>query len=70
MVRRTDVKDVINAGDHVVVPFGFRELEGLVIRVSETGLGRYVTVQLEIEGTDEPLVTTYRATDLTVVPAA
>lgn len=46
-------------GDRVRVPFGFHVLEGVVQRVSVSGIGVRVTVEVEIDGADEPIVSTY-----------
>ncbi|GLZ42402.1 hypothetical protein [Actinokineospora sp. NBRC 105648] len=51
--------DDIEVGRRVVVPFGLHDIEGLVVRVSKTGPKVWVTVDLDIEGADEHLVTTY-----------
>jgi hypothetical protein len=60
----------LTAGDRVIVPFGLHDLEATVLRVSETGLGMRVTVEIHIEGTDEPFITTYRADQVSTVAAA
>jgi len=60
----------IKAGDRVTVPFGLQELEATVLRVYDTGVGPRVTVEIAIEGTEEPFVTTYPGDAVSVVSAA
>ena len=70
MKGRWLVADTIQVGSRVSVPFGLHDVEGVVVRVSETGLGVRVTVDLAIEGADEHLVTTYPREAITAVAAA
>ncbi len=59
-------------GSRVVVPFGFREVEGTVVRVSEVGTHLWVTVAIdspELE-LDEPFVTTFEGKELRAASAA
>lgn len=60
----------IKPGDRVRVPFGLRELEATAIRVYDGGGGTRVTVELTIEGTDEPITLTYRAEEVVAATAA
>lgn len=60
----------IKPGDRVIIPFGLHELEATAIRVSDSGLGTRVTVELTIEGTDEPLTLTYPADEIVPVDTA
>lgn len=64
------MRSTFKAGDRVTVPFGWHEVIGTVLRVSETGLGVRVTVELAIEGTDEPFVTTYPGDQVALTTAA
>ncbi|WP_253832327.1 hypothetical protein [Actinokineospora globicatena] len=64
------VVDNIEVGSRVTVPFGLHDVEGVVVRIRETGLGVRVTVELVIEGADEHLVTTYPREAITAVSAA
>jgi hypothetical protein len=57
-------------GDRVRVPFGFRTLEGNVLRVSDFGIGPTVTVAVEVEGAEEPIVTAYPLTSVEIASAA
>jgi hypothetical protein len=62
MVRGTrTVKTLPRIGDRVVVPFGRGGLEGEVIRTSTTLTPPSVTVEVWLEGADEPTIVTYPA---------
>jgi len=63
------MRDLPSPGDRVRVPFGFRTLEGEVLRASDFGIGPFVTVAVEVEGADEPIVTTYSVEDVEVASA-
>ncbi|EWC59677.1 hypothetical protein UO65_5044 [Actinokineospora spheciospongiae] len=54
----------IRVGDRIVAPFGLREVEGVVLRVSSPGLRPMVTVSLEMPDIDEPYVTSFPREDL------
>jgi hypothetical protein len=45
--------------DRVVLPWGSGTVEGSVVRVSKTSDQAYVTIDVLLEGTDEPLRVTY-----------
>ena len=57
-------------GDRVLVPWGFHILEARVIRVSDFGIGPQITVEIDMDGVDEPMFNTYAADRVEVVPAA
>lgn len=63
------MKKMPKPGDRVRVPFGANEAEGEVVRTS-TFLGPRVTVDVEIEGADEPLRNIYELEYVEPVPAA
>lgn len=46
-------------GDRVQVPFGLHVLDGVVRRVAETGLGVRITVDVQVDGADAPITSTY-----------
>lgn len=48
-------------GDRVIVPFGLEEKEGEVFRVSRTLTPPRVTVEIWLEGGDEPTLVTQPA---------
>jgi len=48
-------------GDRVIIPFGGREKEGEVVRVSRTLTPPRITVEIWLEGGDEPMLVTYPA---------
>ncbi|WP_424183691.1 hypothetical protein ACOBQX_17085 [Actinokineospora sp. G85] len=57
-------------GDRVLVPFGFTELEGEVLRTSIGHRGVTVTVAVEVEGADHPIVNNYLVSEVTATSAA
>ena len=49
----------VDVGDHVRVPWGLDEVEGDVMAVYGSGLGRRITVAVRIEGADDTFTVTY-----------
>ena len=48
-------------GDRVTIPWGLDEVEGEVVAAYSSGRGPYVTVEVCLEGTDEPITVTFPA---------
>ena len=48
-------------GSHVRVPWGLGTAEGTVVDAYDSGFGKQVVVAVLLEGSDEPLTTTFRA---------
>jgi len=61
--RGQTVTVVPKNGTHVVVRFGRRDVEGVVV---ENRRNNRVAVELSVDGVDEPLVTTYALDEVTV----
>lgn len=57
-------------GDRVRVPFGLGVQEGVVVRVADLGEKVIITVAVEIEGSDEPILSLYRPGDIVTDIAA
>lgn len=53
------MKTLPRVGDRVILPWGQTEVEGSVVRVNENPKQPYVTVDVLLEGTDEPLRVIY-----------
>jgi hypothetical protein len=70
MVRGGPVQHLPKPGDRVRVPFGFHILEGEVLRVSDFGIGPLVLVAVEVDGSDEPIRSSYRLESVEAAPAA
>jgi hypothetical protein len=48
-------------GDRVTIPWGLDEVEGQVVAAYSSGSAPHVTVEVRLEGTDEPVRVTYPA---------
>ncbi|MBM7771095.1 primosomal protein N' [Actinokineospora baliensis] len=57
-------------GDRVRVPFGFTELAGMVLRTSLGRNGLTVTVAVDVEGADRPIVNNYPLAEVKAPSAA
>lgn len=67
MVRKARIK----VGDRVRVPFGVGDVEGIVLRVSETSRQTRVMIELVgIAGLDEPYVSSWDGDSVELVDAA
>ena len=63
-MKGINMAEDIKVGDRIMAPFGFTEVQGVVLRVSSPGLRPMVTVSLDIPDVEGPYVTSFPREDL------